>query len=149
MHIVTDSPDPSNSLASNISQVTVVTTHPPVLIDAVSTPPPRRSSPSSEVVIVANETNKTQVNESSGDDDGFPSLDSLEFTPQEQPIVVTDVSKRIGKKLDDSEVVIVSPVVDELQVKIHCFFIFHKKREEIELRFFFHGSFRTLVTFRW
>lgn len=116
MHIVTDSPDPSNSLASNISQVTVVTTHPPVLIDAASTPPPRRSSPSSEVVIVANETNKTQVNESSGDDDGFPSLDSLEYTAQEQPIVVTDVSKRIGKKLDDSEVVIVSPVVDELQV---------------------------------
>lgn len=113
--------DPSNSLASNISQVTVVTTHPPVLIDAASTPPPpRHSSPttssSSEVVIVANETNKTQVNESSGDDDGFPSLDSLEFTPQEQPILVTDVSKRIGKKLDDSEVVIVSPVVDELQV---------------------------------
>lgn len=61
VRITADSPDPSNSLASNISQVTVVTTHPPVLIDAASTPPLRRTSPTSEVVIVANETNKTQV----------------------------------------------------------------------------------------
>lgn len=115
----------SNSLASNISQVTVVTTHPPVLVDAPSataattTPLPRRTSPSSEVVIVANEMNKTQVNDNSIDDDTFPSLDSLEYTPQEQPIILTDVSKRIGKKLDESEVVIVSPIVDELQDTSH------------------------------
>lgn len=116
VRITSDTPDPSNSLASNVSQVTVVTTHPPVLIDATSTPPPpRRPSPSSEVVIVANETNKTQVNESSTDDDGFTSLDSLEYTPQEQPILIcaNDTSRRIGKKLDESEVVIVSPIVDE------------------------------------
>ena len=60
VRIMSDSPDPSNSLASNVSQVTVVTTHPPVLIDAASTPPPPRRG-SSEVVILANETNKTQV----------------------------------------------------------------------------------------
>ncbi|XP_018311363.1 serine/threonine-protein kinase 10 isoform X2 [Mycetomoellerius zeteki] len=125
VHITTDSPDMSNSLASNISQVTVVTTHPPVLVDAPSTaattttPLPRRTSPTSEVVIVANEMNKTQVNDNSVDDDAFPSLDSLEYTPQEQPIVLTDVSKRIGKKLDESEVVIVSPIVDELQDTSH------------------------------
>ncbi|KYN13685.1 STE20-like serine/threonine-protein kinase [Trachymyrmex cornetzi] len=125
VHITTDSPDMSNSLASNISQVTVVTTHPPVLVDAPSTaattttPLPRRTSPTSEVVIVANEMNKTQVNDNSVDDDTFPSLDSLEYTPQEQPIVLTDVSKRIGKKLDESEVVIVSPIVDELQDTSH------------------------------
>ena len=113
MRITSDSPDPSNSLASNISQVTVVTTHPPVLLDASSTPPPRRQSPTSEVVIVSNETNKTQVNESSTDDDGFTSLDSLEYTPNDQPIVITDTPKRIGKKLDESEVVIVSPIVDD------------------------------------
>lgn len=89
--------------------MTVVTTHPPVLIDATSTPPAlRRQSPISEVVIVANETNKTQVNESSTDDDGFTSLDSLEYTPHEQPIVITETAKRIGKKLDESEVMIVS-----------------------------------------
>lgn len=63
--------------------------------------------------------NKTQVNDNSTDDDGFPSLDSLEYTPQEQPIILTDVSKRIGKKLDESEVVIVSPIVDELQDTSH------------------------------
>ncbi|XP_011059314.1 PREDICTED: serine/threonine-protein kinase 10 isoform X1 [Acromyrmex echinatior] len=125
VHITTDSPDMSNSLASNISQVTVVTTHPPVLVDAPSTaattttPLPRRTSPTSEVVIVANEMNKTQVNDNSVEDDAFPSLDSLEYTPQEQPIVLTDVSKRIGKKLDESEVVIVSPIVDELQDTSH------------------------------
>ena len=119
VRITTEIPDPSNSLASNVSQVTVVTTHPPVLVDAMSTPPPRRSSPTSEVVIVANETNKTQVNESSTDDDGFPSLDSLEFTPQEQSIVITDTIKKIGKKLDESEVIIVSPIVDELQDTSH------------------------------
>lgn len=132
VRITADSPDMSNSLASNISQVTVVTTHPPVLVDAPSTttstttttttttPLPRRTSPTSEVVIVANEMNKTQVNDNSiVDDDAFPSLDSLEYTPQEQPIVLTDVSKRIGKKLDESEVIIVSPIVDEMQDTSH------------------------------
>lgn len=78
-----------------------------------------RQPPTSEVIIVANELNKTQVNESSTDDDGFPSLDSLEYMPQEQPIILTDVSKRIGKKLDESEVLIVSPIVDELQDTSH------------------------------
>lgn len=98
----------------------MVTTHPPVLVDAVSPMPLScRPSPTSEVVIVANELNKTQVNESSTDDDGFPSLDSLEYTPQEQPIVLTDVSKRVGKKLDESEVLIVSPIIDELQDTSH------------------------------
>ncbi|XP_076241263.1 sterile20-like kinase isoform X3 [Calliopsis andreniformis] len=120
VRITAESPDLSNSLASNVSQVTVVTTHPPVLVDAVSPMPLScRPSPTSEVIIVANELNKTQVNESSTDDDGFPSLDSLEYIPQEQPIVLTDVSKRVGKKLDESEVLIVSPIVDELQDTSH------------------------------
>ncbi|XP_011329707.1 serine/threonine-protein kinase 10 isoform X2 [Ooceraea biroi] len=129
VRITADLPDMSNSLASNISQVTVVTTHPPVLVDAPSaataaaaatttTPLSRRTSPTSEVVIVANEMNKTQVNDNSIDDDAFPSLDSLEYTPQEQPIVLTDVSKKIGKRLDESEVIIVSPIV-ELQDTSH------------------------------
>lgn len=101
--------------------MTVVTTHPPVLVDAVSLAATLscRQPPTSEVIIVANELNKTQVNESSTDDDGFPSLDSLEYMPQEQPIILTDVSKRIGKKLDESEVLIVSPIVDELQDTSH------------------------------
>ncbi|KAK9301223.1 hypothetical protein QLX08_006311 [Tetragonisca angustula] len=121
VRITADSPDLSNSLASNVSQVTVVTTHPPVLVDAVSLAANSscRQPPTSEVVIVANELNKTQVNESSTDDDGFTSLDSLEYMPQEQPIILTDVSKRVGKKLDESEVLIVSPIVDELQDTSH------------------------------
>ncbi|XP_014211452.2 serine/threonine-protein kinase 10-like isoform X2 [Copidosoma floridanum] len=118
VRITAESPDPSNSLASNVSQVTVVTTHPPVLIDAASSPPPPRRA-SSEVVIVANETNKTQVNESAVEDDGFTSLDSLEYTPQEQAIVIDQSAsngKKIGKRLDESEVVIVSPIEDEQQL---------------------------------
>ncbi|CAH1173549.1 unnamed protein product [Phaedon cochleariae] len=93
-------PDTSNSLASNINQVTVVTTHPPVIIDN-SLPPSSRLSPTStipdEVVIVSNETNKTtRVNSSSSsaasssssleeaEDDFCPSLDSLEYPPPSQ-----------------------------------------------------------------
>jgi STE20-like kinase len=83
----------SNSLAANnMNQVTVVTTHPPVLIDN-----------SSEVVIVSNETNKSQqVHESSTDDD-YQSYDSLENSPKLKSL----------KKLDESEVLIVSPFEEE------------------------------------
>lgn len=81
--INSDLPDLSNSLASNVSQVTVVTTsHPPVIIDnsvAPKPPPPQtKSSSGNEVFIVSNEMNKSlPMNESSTDDD-YPSLDSLE-----------------------------------------------------------------------
>uniref|UniRef100_A0A1L8DKB6 Putative serine/threonine protein kinase n=1 Tax=Nyssomyia neivai TaxID=330878 RepID=A0A1L8DKB6_9DIPT len=82
-------PDPSNSLASNVSQVTVVTSHPPVIIDnSIPYVPPEN-----EVVIVSNELNKTHVNET---DD--VSLDSLESTPK----------KAIARKIDESEVLIVN-----------------------------------------
>lgn len=60
------------------------------------------------------------MNESSAEDDGFTSLDSLEYTPQEQAIVIaTELptpAKKIGKRLDESEVVIVSPIEDEQQL---------------------------------
>ncbi|KAK5650505.1 hypothetical protein RI129_001534 [Pyrocoelia pectoralis] len=104
--IITEMPDPSNSLATNISQVTVVTTHPPILVDNSCNS--SRSSSSlatnsvNEVIIVANETNKTHLNESSTDEDCCPSLDSLEYPPphefRDKPVN--------AKKLDDSEVFI-------------------------------------------
>ncbi|XP_050313738.1 serine/threonine-protein kinase 10 isoform X2 [Anthonomus grandis grandis] len=107
--INSDLPDPSNSLASNISQVTVVTTHPPIIIDnslmisrTSSTSPSNHSS--SEVVIVANETNKTHI-ESSDDDEFCPSLDSLEYPPPSEFRDKPHGAK--GKKLDESEVLIV------------------------------------------
>ncbi|ENN80715.1 hypothetical protein YQE_02869, partial [Dendroctonus ponderosae] len=103
--INSDLPDQSNSLASNISQVTVVTTHPPIIIDnshmmsRTSSASPSNHS-SGEVVIVANETNKTQIE--SSDEEFCPSLDSLEYPPpsefRDKPIK--------GKKLDESEVLI-------------------------------------------
>lgn len=87
--------DTSNSLATNsVNQVTVVTTHPPVIIDN-----------SSEVVIVSNETNRSQhIHESSTDDD-YQSYDSLESSPKTKSL----------KKLDESEVLIVSPFEDEIE----------------------------------
>lgn len=97
-----DLADTSNSLASNISQVTVVTTHPPILVDNSYG---MRFQDNSEVVIVANETNKTQINESSTDEECFPSLDSLECPP---PKEFKDDPKVEGQKLDESEVLIVN-----------------------------------------
>lgn len=136
-----DLPDLSNSLASNVSQVTVVTTsHPPVIIDnSVASKPPApqtKSSSGNEVFIVSNETNKSHpLNESSTDDD-YPSLDSLECSssrfgkpPTGQSTIIigehqsTPVSPAPftpnkpqhprARKLDESEVFIVSNEVDE------------------------------------
>lgn len=126
-------PDQSNSLASNINQVTVVTSHPPVIIDnsqSTKTPTGNKrlgkslscdtnisSIISNEVVIVSNETNKSQhVNESSTDDD-YQSYDSLESSPKHNnninnnnnKSVVVSASKARPRKLDESEVLIVSP----------------------------------------
>ena len=86
--------DTSNSLAvNNINQVTVVTTHPPVIIDN-----------SREVIIVSNETNKSQHVQESTDDDDYHSHDSLETSPKNKAL----------KKLDESEVLIVSPFEEEI-----------------------------------
>ncbi|XP_049289471.1 STE20-like serine/threonine-protein kinase isoform X1 [Anopheles funestus] len=141
--------DPSNSLASNVAQVTVVTSHPPVIIDnsiplsaaaatvvssgtsssasstkSFGSSQQRRSrviSPPGtgahdEVIIVSNELNKTHVNESSTDDD-FQSLDSLEnVSPRHHPIRTPSQSaggRSIARKLDESEVLIVSSGFDD------------------------------------
>lgn len=118
-------PDQSNSLASNINQVTVVTSHPPIIIDntpAARTPTDSKrlskslscdtntSSMSNEVVIVSNETNKSQhVHESSTDDD-YQSYDSLESSPKyNNSSIVVSSNKTRPRKLDESEVLIVSP----------------------------------------
>lgn len=136
--INSDLPDPSNSLSSNVSQVTVVTTiHPPVIIDnstlqspplSVSTPNKSIISPTTnEVFIVSNETNKSHpMNESSTDDD-YPSLDSLENNASKRTnkqnsgqstIIIADSTAYTpnkqqqqhprARKLDESEVFIVN-----------------------------------------
>uniref|UniRef100_A0AAG5DKR1 Protein kinase domain-containing protein n=1 Tax=Anopheles atroparvus TaxID=41427 RepID=A0AAG5DKR1_ANOAO len=64
---------------------------------------------SDEVVIVSNELNKTHVNESSTDDD-FQSLDSLEnVSPRHRQASTLPGTGAIARKLDESEVLIVSP----------------------------------------
>lgn len=67
---------------------------------------------SNEVVIVSNETNKSQHVESSTDDD-YQSYDSLEGSPKynnnNNKSVVVSASKTRPRKLDESEVLIVSP----------------------------------------
>jgi len=113
-----------NSLES-VSQITVVTsTHPPVIIDnSVVTP-------QNEVIIVSNDLNKsTHLHESSTDDD-FPSLDDslgdASTPPHKQSSMILAVNEPAGivpapppqpqtastvhaRKLDESEVLIVSP----------------------------------------
>lgn len=119
--INSDLPDPSNSLASNISQVTVVTSHPPVIVDN-SVP----ALTANEVVIVSNETNKSQQIADSSTDDDYPSLDSLECNagsrgfkhhPHSQSTIIIGDSPTPSKqphgqvrarKLDESEVFIVN-----------------------------------------
>uniref|UniRef100_A0A0K8TN18 Putative catalytic domain of ste20-like kinase-like protein serine/threonine kinase n=1 Tax=Tabanus bromius TaxID=304241 RepID=A0A0K8TN18_TABBR len=113
--------DQSNSLASNVSQITVVTsTHPPVIIDNPIKLESKTNS--NEVIIVSNELNKTHVHESSTDDD-YPSLDSLECSPrynnnkQSSTVVINDkangkqqqqAQQQHARKLDESEVLIVT-----------------------------------------
>lgn len=99
----------------------MVTTHPPVIVDNTQTPPtPTRDN--DEVVIVANETNKTQINESSStttDDECCPSLDSLEYPPptefRDKPTHALPNAPPNATKLDESEVLIVdsSYVIDD------------------------------------
>ncbi|EEB18383.1 polo kinase kinase, putative [Pediculus humanus corporis] len=98
----TDKRNEESSLLSNsYSQVTVVTTHPPVIHMPRDFPsrPPVQTTSQNEVTIVANETNKTQINESSSD---FEFLDSLEVNN------TSDSSFSRGQKLDESEVFIVN-----------------------------------------
>nr|ABX00766.1 LP09626p [Drosophila melanogaster] len=113
-----------NSLES-VSQITVVTsTHPPVIIDNSVMPP------QNEVIIVSNDMNKsTHLHESSTDDD-FPSLDDslgdATTPPHKQSSMILAVNEPAGvvpappsqpqtsstvhaRKLDESEVLIVSP----------------------------------------
>lgn len=72
---------------------------------------PCSNTSANEVVIVANETNKTHINESS-EDECCPSLDSLEYHPP--PNEFRDKPQK-GKKLDESEVLITnnSIVIDD------------------------------------
>lgn len=119
--------DPSNSLASNVSQVLVVTSHPPIIVDN-SAPNHRQQklakslsvdttvcSPSNEVVIVSNEMNKSHVHESSTDDDYQSYDNSLESSPKysgkQKPIIKGSGKK--ARKLDESEVLIVSSDIFE------------------------------------
>lgn len=104
-----------NSLET-VSQITVVTsTHPPVIID--------NSVSQNEVVIVSNDLNKsTHLHESSTDDD-FPSLDDslgdhqvkqssmilAVNEPQEGGTSAATAAAVHARKLDESEVLIVSP----------------------------------------
>ncbi|CAD7012390.1 unnamed protein product [Ceratitis capitata] len=114
-----------NSLEAGVSQIRVVTsTHPPVIIDN-SVPP---AAAQSEVIIVSNDLNKsTHVPESSTDDDFTSFDDSLgdsPLSPRQSSMIVavcekgsveeTDKADIMGKsararKLDESEVLIVSP----------------------------------------
>jgi STE20-like kinase len=157
--------DESNSLAAaNGNQVTIVTSHPPVIIDNSQASPSssvgsrnKRLSKSLsydsnklsantssnevsfcahlifivltflfllccrvQVIIVSNETNKTKHLHESSTDDDYQSYDSLESSPKynqmnninnnnNSVVVSSGGSKARPRKLDESEVLIVSP----------------------------------------
>lgn len=137
--INSDLADQPNSLASNVSQITVVTSHPPVLVDnSLPLSPPAQlasqisATAANEVIIVSNEMNKSMhVNESSTDED-FPSLDSLECSSSrhnkhaagaaaaQSTIIIADdetpskTKKPRARKLDESEVFIVNNEEDSV-----------------------------------
>ncbi|KAH8384592.1 hypothetical protein KR093_001798 [Drosophila rubida] len=111
-----------NSLES-ISQITVVTsTHPPVIIDNSQQQQQASALAQNEVIIVSNDLNKsTHLHESSTDDD-FPSLDDSLGDQVKQSSMILSVNDRQegatpsstnagvhARKLDESEVLIVSP----------------------------------------
>ncbi|KAM7345226.1 sterile20-like kinase isoform 2-T4 [Cochliomyia hominivorax] len=114
-----------NSLDSGRNQITVVmSTHPPVIID--------NSQPKNDVIIVSNSLNKSMhINESSTDED-YPSLDDAidvisPKSSQKQNSMIVTLSNEVtsmeetnkiyshhkiealGRKLDESEVLIISP----------------------------------------
>ncbi|XP_023171257.2 serine/threonine-protein kinase 10 isoform X2 [Drosophila hydei] len=108
-----------NSLES-VSQITVVTsTHPPVIIDNSQ---PSTQMTQNEVIIVSNDLNKSrQLHESSTDED-FPSLDDSLGDQMKQSSMILSVNDNQdsciapasagavhARKLDESEVLIVSP----------------------------------------
>lgn len=120
--------DHSNSLASNVSQVTVVTSHPPVLVDntaaavtIVGNQSQLESPGKMDVVIVSNELNKSrhlplqEHHSLNSTEEEYPSLDSLEFSPLRQhgQILIGGHQAR-ARKLDESEVFIVSVEDDSM-----------------------------------
>ncbi|XP_011204222.2 serine/threonine-protein kinase 10 isoform X1 [Bactrocera dorsalis] len=125
-----------NSLEAGVSQIRVVTsTHPPVIIDNSVPAVATGAVPQSEVIIVSNDLNKsTHVPESSTDDDFTSFDDSLgdsPLSPRQSSMIVAVCEENAeetdkvdmnaesnqsihgkgsrARKLDESEVLIVSP----------------------------------------
>ncbi|KRG05512.1 serine/threonine-protein kinase 10 isoform X4 [Drosophila mojavensis] len=108
-----------NSLES-VSQITVVTsTHPPVIIDNTQ---PSSLMAQNEVIIVSNDLNKSRHMHESSTDEDFPSLDDSLGDQVKQSSMILSVNERPdngiataaagavhARKLDESEVLIVSP----------------------------------------
>lgn len=99
--INSDHSSETSSHLTGVNQVTVITSHPPVIVDnslPIPTPPPPPGF-CNEIIIVSNST--THLTESSTDDDAKSSDES---SPQRLKFL--DSPK--GRKLDESEVLIVS-----------------------------------------
>lgn len=106
-----ENPPSSNSIASgNVNQVTVITSHPPVIVDnsILPEPPPGFGN---DVIIVSTNNDEEKV-----EDD----QDSRNSSPSKYPggkIMLPETPK--GRKLDESEVLIVSPGFVETELTIH------------------------------
>lgn len=110
-------PPSSNSLASaNVNQVTVITSHPPVIVDnsILPEPPPGFGN---DIVIVS--TNNDQSSNKDTDED--PDNTSRNSSPSKYiggKIILPESTPK-GRKLDESEVLIVSPGFVDTELTIH------------------------------
>lgn len=103
----------SSHLTGAVNQVTVITSHPPVIVDnslPIPTPPPPPGF-GNEIIIVS-KSSSTHVTESSTDDDARSSGES-------SPLKVKFLDSPKGRKLDESEVLIVSPGFVDTELTIH------------------------------
>lgn len=107
--------DPScNSLASgNGTQVTVITNHPPVIVDNTILPEPPPGFGNDVVIVSTNADTSKDISE----DDFETSRNSSPSVYSGSKIILPDTPK--GRKLDESEVIIVNSGFIDTELSIH------------------------------
>lgn len=116
-HSSSETPPSSNSLASaNVNQVTVITSHPPVIVDnsILPEPPPGFGN---DIVIVS--TNNDQSSNKDTDEDQDNTSRNSSPSKYIGGKIHLPESTPKGRKLDESEVLIVSPGFVDTELTIH------------------------------
>lgn len=117
-HSSSETPPSSNSLASgNVNQVTVITSHPPVIVDnsILPEPPPGFGN---DIIIVSTNNDQSSSNKDTDDDQDSTSRNSSPSKYIGGKIILPESTPK-GRKLDESEVLIVSPGFVDTELTIH------------------------------